>query len=231
MKRGRPRSLLWPQSRRQRLAAPDPLLPVAPARRGRSRITRDRERRNSPIPQVYRASPARRRRNAARAPKARRSTKEICAHSERVGTMAAAEGGGGGGGAAPVVTARPTGPLIPVAAPLSVRNGAVLPLALLLYTVMELVVMVFPTNSSLLVRSSVRGWGPTNPVAAPTRVRSGAVLPLAVRSKTGTELLPALTTNNSLVTRSTPRPMGANNPVAAPPRLRNAGVLPLAVRP
>ena len=68
-----------------------------------------------------------------------------------------------------------------VAAPLSVRKGAVLPLALRAYTVMELALMVFPTNSSLLARSSANACGPTNPVAAPLSVWSGAVLPLAVR--------------------------------------------------
>ena len=77
-------------------------------------------------------------------------------HSERVGMLAAVEGGGGGGGDAPAVKAMPTGEIIPVDAPLSVRKGAVLPLAPRVYTVMELAFMVFPTNSSLLVRSRAR---------------------------------------------------------------------------
>jgi hypothetical protein len=66
-------------------------------------LPRNPESRNCSIPYGL---PSARRRNATTPPKASGSAKEICAHSERVGTLTTAEGGGGGG-APPVAKAMP----------------------------------------------------------------------------------------------------------------------------
>src|SRR5262249_1319122 len=126
--------------------------------------------------------------------------------------------------------ARPVGPLnlVPVVSPFKVRMGGVLLLAVRLKTLMSLGKgPVFPTNISLLARSSAMDWENFIPLAPPVRVRIGEPTPVAVRLKTATELAAAMfTTNSSLLATSSPRSMGVN-PVV---NLREKGVLPIAVR-
>jgi hypothetical protein len=57
-----------------------------------------------------------------------------------------------------VSTARPSGPLNPVGAPVSVRVGSVLPFAVRAWTVMELLAK-FATTSSLFTRSTTTPAG------------------------------------------------------------------------
>src|SRR5438445_7890895 len=115
------------------------------------------------------------------------------------------------------------------AATFRVRVGAVLPLAVRPYTVMDR--LLFAEKSSLFTVSTAIPASEDKPVEAPLRVRVGAVLPLAVRAYTVTELLPLFATKSSLFTVSTTTLVGVIIPVDAPTRVRVAAVLPLAVSP